>query len=387
MKATIILIVFAAFIVPGVVLSSVIKLPGLPTLLVIDEAQAVPGQPGITATMASNNNAAVSANAIAKTNREIRMTPVYMLTDADSCLPCHGSKKFADDPKRSSLYIDQDNMKQSLHKNLRCIDCHMDLIEFAQTVTSPDKKLILNAPSLSKSVRLITDLGFSHSNVGRRVYLAANMSCRSCKEHRSIALNFDQSAHSFINVDPMNTDPNQKKIPLCGDCHDSHYVNTSVKKNAAFRAATRANAKSLCGGCHEKEYESYDDSYHGKPYKNGSDKAPTCWDCHSVHNVRAGKDPTSSVSSTNIVNTCGGCHEGCDETFVAYSPLLHGRQRILSENPIVRVKDGIINWIYENITVTVKEVFIDPAQKFLTTKYNEYLRARDESVTVPTRTD
>jgi cytochrome c553 len=263
----------------------------------------------------------------------------------------------------------------------------MDLIEFAQAVTSPDKKLIIDAPNLSKTVRLITDLGFSHSDVGRKVYLAANLSCRNCKEHGSIVQDFDQSVHSFRNIDPMNTDPNQKKVPLCGDCHDSHYVSASIKKNAAFLAATRANSKSLCGGCHEEEYESYDDTYHGKPYKNGSERAPACWDCHSTHNVRADKDPISSVSSFNIVNTCGGCHEGCDETFVAYSPMLHGRQRILGENPIVQLKDGIINWIYENITVTVKQVFIDPTQKFLSGKYNEYLHARDESVTVPTRTD
>jgi hypothetical protein len=387
LKLSAFLIVFTAIIVASGAFASISRSPAKDR---IQTAQANPAGITVKKPAVINKNAVSATNTVAKTGRgigTIRLTPVYMLTDKDSCLPCHGSEKFANNPARSALYINEDNMRQSLHKNLRCIDCHMDLIEFAQVVTSPDKKLILDAPRVSESVRLITDLGFSHSDVGRKVYLAANLSCRNCKEHRSIALNFDQSAHSFKNVDPMNTDPNQKKPPFCGDCHDSHYVSASVRKNAEFRTATRANAKILCGGCHKKEYESYDDTYHGRPYKNGSEKAPTCWDCHSSHNVKVGKDPTSSISSNNLVSTCGGCHEGCDETFAGYSPVLHGRQRILSENPVVRLKDGIFSWIYENITVKVNRAFIDPTQRFFDTKYNEYLRERDKAVTVPTRTN
>jgi hypothetical protein len=53
----------------------------------------------------------------------------------------------------------------------------------------------------------------------------------------------------------------------------------------------------------------------------------------------------------------------------------------------VQIKNIVVNWIYENITVKVNRAFIDPTQEFFDTKYNEYLRERDKAVTVPTRTD
>ncbi|MBI4733341.1 MAG: hypothetical protein HY779_00700, partial [Rubrobacteridae bacterium] len=127
--------------------------------------------------------------------------------------------------------------------------------------------------------------------------------------------------------------------------------------------------------------------YHGKPYKGGSKKAPTCWDCHSVHAVKAQKDNGDAVSKDSAKKMCVKCHEDCDETFTDYSPMIHDRRRILSENPVVKLKDRVFTWIRINITDKVSGDLIGPVQEFLNTKYKEYLIERDKAVEVPTRTD
>ena len=56
------------------------------------------------------------------------------------------------------------------------------------------------------------------------------------------------------------------------------------------------------------EYTLYQLSMHGKLTAAGDNGAPTCTDCHGVHNIFAPSSPRSSVNRQNIVKLCGGCH-------------------------------------------------------------------------------
>jgi hypothetical protein len=322
----------------------------------------------------------INTSMAANTTEETRLMSTDGLTDEAVCLPCHGSKKFAGDPAKPDLFIRKDNMKKSLHKDVKCLDCHTDLIEFARIITLVDKVQLIGKPTSNKHIRLTMNLGFSHITIGPKLYMTANLSCQNCKEHKQQGKDYFSSIHGFKAVSES-----LPKTPMCSTCHGSHYINNSYKKDKTFLAGVRGSAKSLCGKCHQKYFESYDDSYHGMPYKSGSKDAPVCWDCHGVHMVRDGKDPESLVSKKNIVKTCGKCHKDCDDVFVGYSPMIHNRQRLLSNNPVVKLKDRVVKWYKKSLADRIEKEYIDPIQAFLSLKYKEYLRGRDESVEIPTR--
>ncbi|MCG3133286.1 MAG: hypothetical protein HMLKMBBP_00411 [Planctomycetes bacterium] len=65
-----------------------------------------------------------------------------------------------------------------------------------------------------------------------------------------------------------------------------------------------------CADCHEAEAEGFAKSVHGKEPAPGSkpSKAPTCADCHGVHDVFRKKERESSLFPLNVPRTCGKCH-------------------------------------------------------------------------------
>jgi predicted CXXCH cytochrome family protein len=53
----------------------------------------------------------------------------------------------------------------------------------------------------------------------------------------------------------------------------------------------------------------YRSSHHGQAVlEKGSVDAPTCTECHGVHDVRRKSDPLSPAHPANVPETCGGCH-------------------------------------------------------------------------------
>ncbi len=62
-----------------------------------------------------------------------------------------------------------------------------------------------------------------------------------------------------------------------------------------------------CEMCHD-EGEVYAMSLHGQALAHGDPLAPSCYDCHSKHDIRRAGDPKSSTNNINIPATCGSCH-------------------------------------------------------------------------------
>jgi hypothetical protein len=63
--------------------------------------------------------------------------------------------------------------------------------------------------------------------------------------------------------------------------------------------------------------ERYLESFHGRKLKVGHAGAPSCADCHGPHGIISAKDPASPVAGANKIKTCGKCHAGATEKFVA----------------------------------------------------------------------
>jgi hypothetical protein len=82
--------------------------------------------------------------------------------------------------------------------------------------------------------------------------------------------------------------------------------------------AFERRAMDVCIECHEGYGSRFADSYHGKAALLGSDAAATCAECHTAHAVLPAADPGSSVADSNLIETCGACHDHARAGFVDY---------------------------------------------------------------------
>jgi hypothetical protein len=96
----------------------------------------------------------------------------------------------------------------------------------------------------------------------------------------------------------------------------------------------------------------------------------------------------SNLGIKQLVNACGKCHVDSRVEFVTeYEKMIHGRQKLLDENPFVIYKNTVFQWLNDGIIYKIENKLISPVQSYLTTRYKEYLKERDKAVSVPTRTD
>ena len=119
----------------------------------------------------------------------------------------------------------------------------------------------------------------------------------------------------------------------CWDCHGSHDM-LPVKNPAS--PVFKLNLPGTCAKCHSnpgltKEYQmkypeaaaQYMDSIHGRALlKMGLIVAPSCNDCHGVHDIKRSVDRDSPINHANVAKTCGKCHVGIEET---YDKSVHGQ--------------------------------------------------------------
>ena len=67
----------------------------------------------------------------------------------------------------------------------------------------------------------------------------------------------------------------------------------------------------------------YGDSIHGRALlQMGLILAPSCNDCHGVHDIKRSVDRSSTVNHANVAATCGKCHLGIERT---YNDSIHGQ--------------------------------------------------------------
>lgn len=108
----------------------------------------------------------------------------------------------------------------------------------------------------------------------------------------------------------------------CTDCHDSAdgKDHGSVAVPMKSKRDYRLSFQNACTTCHKKNVAEFKDSLHAVLVKEGSDKAPTCSDCHNSHTLRSVKlvEPIANVP-------CANCHK---DIFRAYSEDVHGLERV-----------------------------------------------------------
>jgi hypothetical protein len=221
-------------------------------------------------------------------------------TDAATCLGCHSSMEGA-------VNVNQEKYTKSVHGTMDCVMCHM-------TLKGEQHKGL--AGKADEATRQLASLLTSKSKVDP----VAQAACSQC--HPDVYEAYKESVHGK-NVMVKKSDDG----PVCTSCHGSpHYIQP---KTSTESMVNHFNIVKTCGTCHEEKImsekygfsshvmERYKESFHGRKLKVGHKGAPSCADCHGAHDIKSAKDPASPVNSANKIKTCGKCHKGATEKFVA----------------------------------------------------------------------
>ncbi len=248
-------------------------------------------------------------------------------------------------------YIDE--LKLSVHKSLKCWDCHGDIhVVGADKSITEDKNLVVQMCS-----RCHADSSKYHGNVKLvNDYMHSTHYLKKGKDGQPVASCADcHGSHKVLNAaNPESTIFRTNVSNTCGQCHEkeSKEYNESIHAEGVNKgydesptctychnphevqspAFTKKQVSDLCLSCHEdprlvKRYGldytvgyTYKDSYHYMAIEKGSKKAAACTNCHNTHAIMSPENPKSSVNKANLVNTCGQCHKNINEKFaVSYT--------------------------------------------------------------------
>jgi cytochrome b subunit of formate dehydrogenase len=207
------------------------------------------------------------------------------------CLDCHldpGTTRKVDG-KTVSLLFPTNVFRGSVHAKLNCVDCHQGIKDLVHESKLPPP------------------------------------ACGSCheKEARAYAGSIHGMSHAMGASGAAN----------CWDCHGGHGVLPAKNPSSPV---FKLNLPQTCAKCHSnpgltKEYQmkypdaasQYMDSIHGLALlKMGLIVAPSCNDCHGVHDIKRNIDRDSPIHHANVAKTCGRCHVGVEET---YNQSVHGQ--------------------------------------------------------------
>lgn len=215
----------------------------------------------------------------------------------DYCFSCHSVEgmnvKYED--KEISLFVNQESFENSVHGKLNCTMCHSGTDSFPHQIKyGPEFK------------QQMAD------------------SCTKC--HQGIASEFKDSIHGQMGG-----------FVSCTSCHGhAHAIINGDNREAPHN---RFNITETCSSCHQgMVIESYEWSFHGIALAYEYDRAPTCVDCHSSHNILPPDNPNSTISAANIGATCEPCHKGMIN---AGANLLNGKQHTVPEDK----ENGFPLWI------------------------------------------
>ena len=229
--------------------------------------------------------AAFTAGAATSTNAPEKFT-------SSDCLDCHtdpSNTRIVNGVKVPLALFPTNGFARSVHSQLDCIDCHDGIKELVHDKNVPPPN------------------------------------CTGChdKEGKEYATSIHGMSHAM----------GASGAAECWDCHGSHEI-LPVKDMAS--PVFKLNLPATCAKCHSntnltKEYQiefpeaanQYMDSIHGTALlKMGLIVAPSCDDCHGVHNIKRSVDRDSPINHANVAKTCGKCHVGIEET---YDKSVHGQ--------------------------------------------------------------
>jgi hypothetical protein len=202
----------------------------------------------------------------------------FAFSQSQKCLICHGKPDFKvirEDKSVRMLFVDENEIKSSIHPNHKCQDCHADITE-------------ITALGHTKTVKRV--------NCVRCHYEGNPVGAPETQKYSE----YRESVHGKAAL------AGNPKAPLCQDCHGSHGIQSH---KSAQSKVYKLNVMQVCGKCHLNVYTQFITSVHSKALEKESNlDVPSCVSCHGEHNIKRPTDPQSTVYKTTLANTCATCH-------------------------------------------------------------------------------
>ena len=264
----------------------------------------------------------------------------------DDCLACHGDRDARRDDGRS-MAVDPKAFDSSTHGPLACVDCHADL---AKTEEFPHNAKLARVGCASCHDDIASKYHDSiHAWAKEKSGLVGAPACADCHGSHDIRPHTDATSRVFRTRVPETCGSCHTGIqeqyaagihgaalkkgdahaPACIDCHTAH----SVKR--VDLPAWKLAVTGECGTCHAQVVDSFRRTFHGKVTELGFTRVAACADCHGAHTILPAANPASMVSKARLVETCGKCHTGANEKFVAYDP---------HPNPSIYTRSAALWW-------------------------------------------
>jgi cytochrome b subunit of formate dehydrogenase len=275
-----------------------------------------------------------------------------VLSNAD-CLDCHQDPTLTRTVQGESILLTPlvaETFDSSVHGALSCVDCHASITELVHEGPLPPAQCA-DCHADQTEVYQNSIHGMSHA-----MGASGAASCASChgshdilpvKDHRSpvFKLNLPKtcaSCHSNTGL----TDEYRMRYPQvaaqyldsihgqallklglivapsCNDCHGVHDIKRSVDRDSPIH---HANISKTCGTCHVTVEETYNASVHGQLLNQTGKAGPVCTDCHSAHEI---EKPVSVHFKMSSDLRCGRCHE---DRLTHYRDTYHGKAMALGK--------------------------------------------------------
>jgi cytochrome b subunit of formate dehydrogenase len=275
---------------------------------------------------------------------------VEKFTSAD-CLDCHTDSKtmrIVNGEKIPLAIFPTNGFARSVHSQLDCIDCHDVIKELLHDKNVPPPNCISCHDKEGKEYATSIH-GMSHSmgasgaaqcwdchgsheilpvkSVDSPVYkMNLPATCAKCHSNKNLTkeyqIEFPEAASQYM--DSIHGTALLKMglivAPSCDDCHGVHNIKRSVDRDSPIN---HANVAKTCGKCHVGIEETYDKSVHGQLLAKGDPRGPVCIDCHSAHEI---VNPTGNNFKAVSDERCGKCHE---DRLEGYRDTYHGKAMAL----------------------------------------------------------
>src|SRR3989338_6896968 len=210
----------------------------------------------------------------------LRCTSIAYAVENPDCFACHEDNALTTERNGStvSLYVDAKTFDQSVHKRLKCVNCHKDLTASEFPHEAPLKSVECGICHASEQKQ------FSDSLHGKALARGDNLAprCKNCHGY-----------HDILPIKDKNSKLSPLRIPfVCGSCHS---------EGGPVQVQRESHQDHIL--------ENYSESIHGEGlFKKGLSVSATCVSCHNAHDILPHTDPQSTISQGHIVETCLKCH-------------------------------------------------------------------------------
>jgi cytochrome b subunit of formate dehydrogenase len=254
--------------------------------------------------------------------------------DPENCLLCHKYQRlrgFTENGTLRNYYVDGHLYQGSIHGKLSCIDCHSDIEKVPHgKIEKVDCAKICHLDRW----KTMSGTDFSHKEVAD--IFSKSIHGKKADDKPEIAALKPDCKYCHLNdlySLPQGIPPEKVK-KRCFNCHKEKGID-DILLHIAHRMRQKTSRPplqvvELCSSCHaDKDFQNvvglegpeaeavstYKETIHYRILQFGGTDTANCISCHaneSIHNIRPGSDPQSSVNPDNRYQTCQAesCHPG-----------------------------------------------------------------------------